>query len=94
MKMNLSGRVVVLGLISAFAIFITVSTITNYWIEIYQKYKEKDELEQQLVDLMEEEESLKVDVGRLQDADYVARYAREKYLYSKEGEFIFRLPKE
>ncbi len=92
--MNLSGRVVVLGLISAFAIFITVSTITNYWIEIYQKYKEKDELEQQLVDLMEEEESLKVDVGRLQDADYVARYAREKYLYSKEGEFIFRLPKE
>ena len=26
------------------------------------------------------------------DKEYIARYAREKYLYSKNGEFILRIP--
>ena len=30
----------------------------------------------------------------MQDDDYVARYAREKYLYSKNGEFIIQMPKD
>ena len=45
-----------------------------------------------LEELQKEEEELKADVERLQDPDYVARYAREKYLYSKDGEFIIKLP--
>ena len=40
----------------------------------------------------DKEEALKVDADKLQDPDYIARYAREKYLYSKDGEFILRLP--
>ena len=35
---------------------------------------------------------LKSEVAKLQDPDYVARYAREKYLYSKSGEIIIRIP--
>ena len=35
--------------------------------------------------LEEENAYLKVEVEKLQDPDYVARYAREKYLYSKDG---------
>ena len=42
----------------------------------------------------EKEEELKVDANKLQNPDYVARYAREKYLYSKEGEFILQIPEE
>ena len=30
----------------------------------------------------------------LQDKDYLARYAREKYFYSKDGEVIIRMPSE
>ena len=26
--------------------------------------------------------------------DYIARYAREKYLYSKDGEFILKIPEK
>ena len=33
--------------------------------------------------LKEKEEELQVDANKLQNPDYVARYAREKYLYSK-----------
>ena len=62
--------------------------------EIYDKYKEKQELDQKLADLKDKEAELRVDVDKLQDPDYIARYAREKYLYSKDGEFIIKIPEE
>ena len=54
--------------------------------------EEKKALNNKLSDLKEEEEVLNSDIKRLQDPDYVAKYAREKYLYSKEGELIIRIP--
>ena len=71
-----------------------VVSIGNYWVKIGNKYKEKAELEKEIVVLKEKEEELKVDVERLEDPDYVARFAREKYMYSKDGEIILRLPEE
>ena len=69
-------------------------TIGRYWVEIFDKYKEKKELEDQLVQLKEKEDELRLDADKLQDPDYVARYAREKYLYSKDGEFIIKIPEK
>lgn len=69
----------------------TYSTL-KYWVEIYDKYQEKKELKKELVALKEKEEELKVDASKLQDPDYIARYAREKYAYSKDGEIILRIP--
>lgn len=54
--------------------------------------KEKFELENRIVSLQEEEKKLEADIQKLQDPTYIARYAREKYLYSKDGELIIRLP--
>ena len=54
--------------------------------------KEKVFLEEQILALQEEEKVLKNDIQKLEDPSYVARYAREKYLYSKEGEYIIRIP--
>lgn len=69
-------------------------SIGSYWLQIAEKYQEKKNLEAEIIALKEKEEELKVDVERLEDPDYVARYAREKYMYSKEGEIILRLPEE
>ena len=33
----------------------------------------------------------KSEIQRLQDEEYIARYAREKYLYSKNGELIIKI---
>ena len=38
-----------------------------------------------------EEEYLNMEVEKLKDPDYVARYAREQFLYSKDGEFNIRI---
>ena len=35
-----------------------------------------------------------MDADKLQDPDYIARYAREKYFYSKDGEYIIKIPEE
>ena len=79
--------------VSSIAIIIgTTYTIGKYWIEIYDKYQEKKELKTKLSNLKEEEAALQVDANKLQDPDYIARYAREKSSYSKEGEIILRIP--
>lgn len=53
---------------------------------------EKKELQSKLDSLKDEEEVLNSDIKKLEDPEYVARYAREKYLYSKDGELIIRIP--
>ncbi len=60
--------------------------------KIIEIKKEKSGLNTKLADLQEEEKVLNSDIKKLQDPEYVARYAREKYLYSKDGELIIRLP--
>lgn len=80
------------GITSVFLIGTLSYTIGNYWIQIIAKNNEKKELSEKLKNLKKEEETLEVDVKKLQDPDYIARYAREKFLYSKEKEFIIRIP--
>lgn len=87
-------RMILLGLSSIVIIFVMTFTIGKYWVEIFEKYQEKKELDKQLTLLKEKEEELKVDAKKLQNPDYIARYAREKYQYSKDGEFILQIPEE
>ena len=87
-------RILVFGSLSVCLILFLVITIGNVWAQIIQKCYEKKFYENKLSDLKDEEEKLKVDVEKMQDDDYVARYAREKYLYSKNGEFIIQMPKD
>ncbi len=85
-------RTLLLGLLSIFVIFGVTFSIGKYWIEIFDKYQEKKELDEKLTSLKEKEEELQVDAKKLQNPDYVARYAREKYSYSKDGEYILQIP--
>lgn len=87
-------RIMVFGICSiALSIFILVS-IFSVVVDVLNKYKEADMLEEKLADLVEEEDSLNQEIIKLQDPEYLARYAREKYFYSKENELIIRIPTE
>ena len=59
--------------------------------KINEMKKEKKNLQEELVVLQEEKEILETDILRLKDPDYIAKYVREKYFYSKDGELILRL---
>ena len=86
-------RLLFLGLASIAIIIGTTYTIGKYWVEIYGKYQEKKKLKNKLVALKEKEDELQVDADKLQDPDYIAKYVREKYFYSKDGELILRMDK-
>ena len=85
-------RTFILALLSLVVIFGVTFSIGRYWVEIFDKYQEKKELDKQLTSLKEKEEELQVDAKILQNPDYVAIYAREKYSYSKDGEYILQIP--
>lgn len=71
---------------------ILIKSIFETSIQIYDKQKEKKEFTSMLEKLKDKEEELNNTVTKLSNPDYVARYAREKYLYSKDGEIIIRIP--
>ncbi len=87
-------RFLVFGVLSIVIIATVLSSLSRVWLNIYEKYKEKSKLEDKLVLLKENGESLSIDVEKLQDPEYIARYLREKYFYSKKGEYIIRIPQQ
>ena len=73
-------------------IFALIFSVFNDWSKIMQNKKKIKELNTEYTTLLEEEESLNSEITKLQDPDYVARYAREKYMYSLPDEVIIRIP--
>lgn len=80
--------------------FLSVTTIIlivlcmstfSYWLEGIKYKQETIELKEKLNESLEEEEELKSQISKLHDPEYIAKYAREKYLYSKNGEIIIRI---
>ena len=93
-KKKKKRRFLLFGLTSILVLTLMTLTIGKYWVTIYEKYQEKKELEQELLELKAKEKELELDAKKLQDSEYIARYAREKYLYSKDGEFIIKIPED
>jgi len=60
-------------------------------LKIIDMKNQKVNLQEKIVKLDEEKEELELDIRKLEDPDYIAKYVREKYLYSKDGEIILRL---
>ena len=84
-------RITLLIIIFIPLLTVFVSNMFSYWSQIYNNIKEKEELELLYREILEEEETLKSEIVKLQDDEYIARYAREKYLYSKDGEIIIKI---
>lgn len=59
--------------------------------KISQLHYDKGDLVKEKEELKEKEDAIQADINRLSDPSYVARYAREKYFYSKDGEIILRI---
>ena len=87
-------RFLLFGVASFVFIGYFFSIVVNVSLEIAGKYEEKNNLNRELEVLKEEEEELSTDVMKLQDPEYVGRYLREKYLYSREDEYIIKLPNQ
>lgn len=79
-----------------FLFFISIISTLGYTLfsnlkQINDIYNEKKSLEREKEDLKDEQATLNADIEKLSDPEYIARYAREKYFYSKDGEIILRM---
>ena len=68
-----------------------VSSVFKDWQEILDNNSQIKALTDEYNTLLSEEEKLKSDVTKLQDSEYVARYAKEKFMYSEDGDIIIRM---
>ena len=80
----------------AFLVFGIVITTLGY--NLFSNVKsinamkiEKKDLQAKIVELADEKEILENDILKLKNPDYIAKYVREHYFYSKDGELILRM---
>ena len=68
-----------------------VSSVFKDWQEIMDNNSQIQALNAEYEKLLNEEEKLESDVTKLQDSEYVMRYAKEKFMYSEDGDTILRM---
>ena len=83
-------RLTIFVLSFIFIIGFTCINIFPDWLKIMKNKQEITLLQSSYEELLDTEEELKAEVQKLQDPDYVERYAKEKFLYTKDGEIIIR----
>ena len=71
-----------------------IKSVFSDWVQIMNNNKQIHTLTAQKKQLLDEEASLKSEVTKLENPEYVARYLREKYFYSKNDEYIIRIPEK
>lgn len=84
-------RLTVLIMIFIPLLTLFLSNMFSYWSQIYKNIHEKKELDKKYIEVIAKEKMLQSEITKLHDDEYVAKYARERYLYSKDGELIIKL---
>ena len=87
-------RLAWLAPLSIFIIGYFVFTLVTTTVSLYNLHKEEKRLNDKLTSLKGDAKSLKTEINKLQDKEYVARYARENYLYTKNGEYVIKIDDE
>ncbi len=85
------SKTLTIVLITTLLLLLMIVNVFSLCIKISKMKVERKVVLEKLASLEGEEQYLKLEVEKLNDPDYVARYAREKYLFSKDGEFNIRI---
>lgn len=84
-------RLTVFGTISLIVVILFIYNLISYVSLINRLEKKQKELEKELVKLQIDIRDKKEEIEKLKNPDYLAKYARENFLYSKKGEYIIRI---
>lgn len=84
-------RLTLLGPIFIGVFIVCTITIFTYVYKIQTLRKEQADLNEQLQGLQTEEKELSSEISKLKDPEYIAKYARENYYYTKDGEYVIKI---
>lgn len=66
-------------------------TLITYTINIVRLTRQEKDLKEKLTALELETKNLNIEILKLKDPEYIAKYAREKYYYTRDGEYVIKL---
>ncbi len=85
-------RLIIFGGLSVLAIISFISSLIKYTFDIKKLKDEETQLTYELNELKIESDNLKSEIEKLKDPEYIARFAREEFSYSKQdGEYIIKI---
>ena len=84
-------RLVILGPFAVLAIVYFFITLIGYIVSYSSLKIEEKKLNESLLELQQKKANLKIEIVKLNDPSYVARYAKENYLYSSDGEYVIKI---
>ena len=84
-------RLILISFVTLLLLSFFATGLYKNFMQIMSNRKEAAKLEAEYETLLDRQKSLTSEVTKMQDPNYVARYAKEKYLYSQEGEIIIRI---
>ena len=87
-------RLGIFGILSVVCIFYFLFCVVYEVYQIHKLENEKIELKKEYSELKKDAKKLQLQIDELNDPEYLAKYARENYSYSKEGEYIIKLKEE
>jgi len=87
-------RILVFGSLSCLVIMLFIYNLISYICVINNLSNEIKDKEKILLDLEVNNKITEEEIEKLKDPDYLAKFARENYLYSKDGEYVIRIDKD
>jgi cell division protein DivIC len=72
-------------------LLVLVGSVFKDWQQIIKNRQLENELNSKYDYLLNEEEKLSAEITKLQDDEYLTRYAREKYMLSSENDTIIKI---
>ena len=81
-------RLMIFGTLSCIVMAYALFNLITYSYRMKKLSDKQASLTTELKTLKEKEGNLKNEIQKLKDPDYLARYARENYLYTKSGEYV------
>lgn len=84
-------RLFLISIIIIGLLFLLGYSVSDNFVQVKNNKNKINELNKEYEDLVDKEKKLSSEITKMQDPDYVARYAKEKYLYSSDGEIIVRM---
>ncbi|WP_419960531.1 FtsB family cell division protein [Psychrobacillus sp. BM2] len=91
-KVRLARRLVLFTILSVALVGFLISTLLSSKSAYEEKQLQKEQVAQELEQVKEEQEILKVQISKLNDDEYIGKLLRKQYFLSEEGEIIFTLP--
>ena len=93
-KLGLKRRLTLYAATTLLFTIIAVATLISQNSILHEKNAQMEKAEKQLAQMKSDEKSLKAEIVKLNDDEYLAKLVRRDYFLSEEGEIIFTLPKD